>query len=480
MGKKGFLILFAFSLFLFPMPAEGAKNVTVGPGQAFATITEALHAAAPGDRIVIAPGVYREKVVIDRPVTLEGVKGGGEVQIVGDEKGNVVTIQAENVTLRHLIIEGSGKNYLDKDAAILVEGNGARIEGNLFRNNLFGIYLMKSEGNVISGNQFSGQKEKRLSERGNGIHLFYSHRNQIEGNRFTDVRDGIYFDFSHENIVMGNEVSYSRYGVHYMWSDENRFTRNFFHENVSGAAIMYSKRVSLKENIFQNHRGLGNFGLFLQTSEESIIEDNLFIDNREGLFADLSRGNRIMKNTFMNNEVGIEFLGSNWDNVIAENNFISNLSQALTNEGNGKNDWEEKGKGNYWDTMDGIDLEKDGIWDSAYHAGTLFDALIMEKPQLKLFSISPVATLMNQLDRWFPIYDRPEIVDPLPLTAPVKSVTYGNIESHEGDWRIGLLFFAISALLLLFSLRVGLRRGWRIKTKQHKGGEIHVEMVHDE
>lgn len=479
MGKKELLILVLFLSLFFPAPVRGEERWTVGPGHNYATISQAVEEAEPGDTILVAPGVYREKLVIQKPLTIEGM-GGGEARIIGDERGNVITIQAKGVTLRHLTIEGSGKNYLDKDAAVLVEGDGAFIEENLFRNNLFGIYLMQSKGNIIRDNQFVGQKEKILSQRGNGIHLFYSHQNRIEGNRFSYVRDGIYFDFSHENIVTGNEISHSRYGVHYMWSNDNRFSKNFFHENVSGAAIMYSKNVTLTENIFQNHRGFGNFGLFLQTSEESTIEDNLFIDNREGLFADLSRANKIRENTFINNEVGIEFLGSNWDNVIAQNNFISNLTQALTNEGNGKNAWEEEGRGNYWDTMEGIDIEKDGVWDSAYHAGTLFDAWIMEKPQLKLFSQSPIATLINQLDRWFPIYDRPEIVDPYPLTAPVKSTIYAQFVKHEGDWKVGTLFFIFSSFMLFCSLRVVYGLGKRKEAKKVKGGDVHVEMVQGE
>ncbi|GBG79905.1 hypothetical protein CBR_g30170 [Chara braunii] len=49
-------------------------TVTVGPGGQFSTVQAALNQAAPGSRIVILPGIYREKVTVRKAgITMVGV-----------------------------------------------------------------------------------------------------------------------------------------------------------------------------------------------------------------------------------------------------------------------------------------------------------------------------------------------------------------------------------------------------------------------
>ena len=50
-------------------------NKYVGPNEAFKSIQAAVHAAAPGETIVVRAGTYREKVLIDKSLTLLGERG---------------------------------------------------------------------------------------------------------------------------------------------------------------------------------------------------------------------------------------------------------------------------------------------------------------------------------------------------------------------------------------------------------------------
>jgi parallel beta-helix repeat protein len=69
-----------------------------------ATITAALQAARPGDRIMVRPGLYRESLVIDKPIEIIGEGELGDVIIEGVE-GNAIRFQTSigrvaNLTLR--------------------------------------------------------------------------------------------------------------------------------------------------------------------------------------------------------------------------------------------------------------------------------------------------------------------------------------------------------------------------------------------
>jgi parallel beta-helix repeat protein len=78
----------------------------------YTTLTDALKAAAPGDRILIRRGLYKEGVVIDKPVEIIGDGEPGEVVIEANGK-NAILFQANmarvsNLTLRQT---GSGNWY---------------------------------------------------------------------------------------------------------------------------------------------------------------------------------------------------------------------------------------------------------------------------------------------------------------------------------------------------------------------------------
>jgi pectinesterase len=59
------------------------RTLEVGPGRAFASLGRALAAAAPGDSVRLAPGVYYEKIRIETPGI--AVYGGGRASVVWDD-----------------------------------------------------------------------------------------------------------------------------------------------------------------------------------------------------------------------------------------------------------------------------------------------------------------------------------------------------------------------------------------------------------
>ncbi len=78
----------------------------------YSTLRAALRTAKPGDKILLRPGLYREGVVVDKPVEIIGDGGLGEVVIEATEQNTILfktTVgRTANLTLRQA---GSGDWY---------------------------------------------------------------------------------------------------------------------------------------------------------------------------------------------------------------------------------------------------------------------------------------------------------------------------------------------------------------------------------
>ena len=465
MAKKISLISIFFSIIIFCLlDGKGyAAELEVGEDKTYDTISNAIEQAENGDIIKVYPGNYKEKLEITKSITLESIAKHKAI-IEGDNQKHVITIKSPGVVINGFTIKSSGENFLDNDAGILIDQkNDAEIINNVFEDVLFGVYIDSSEGNLIKDNEIYGLKDKKFSERGNGFHFFNSKNNLIDGNIITDVRDGMYFDHSDKTTVTNNKISGIRYGLHYMWSNDNSFKHNYFSNNVSGAAIMFSKRIKLEQNIFENNRGYRAFGMFFQTVEDSIVENNLFFNNSIGINSDLSRGNIFRKNTIVQNDIGMEILGSNWDDVIYENSFVDNLQQALVNEIKINDKWYNDNRGNYWSNYSGIDIEKDGIGDTAHHSGSAFEFFMYKYPHFRLFVESPTAKMLQTVDKMFPVIERAEVVDPYPLLVDLNSGVFLDDMETETSKTAGMITFLVSLIVVAFSIsllvRVSIRFG---------------------
>lgn len=74
------------------------------PGE-YASVSAAVEAAAPGDFIELAPGLYRDELIVDKEVTIRGRAGCRSEECVLEADGaTVVTIEATNVTLETLTV----------------------------------------------------------------------------------------------------------------------------------------------------------------------------------------------------------------------------------------------------------------------------------------------------------------------------------------------------------------------------------------
>lgn len=379
----------------------------VGPDGPFRTIGEALRAAGSGDTVHVVAGTYRERLHLTRPVVLIGE---GRPVIDGGGTSTVVTVGAPAV-IRGFEIRSSGSRLDREDAGVLVRADSARILDNRIRDVLFGVYLKESVGTVVEGNLIEG-KDRPLGTRGDGIRLWYSHDARIERNRVIRVRDVVVY-FSHGLEFRHNRVEEGRYGLHYMYSDDNLFERNEFVSNDVAAFIMYSADIRLRENVFARASGRSGYGLGLKDADRIEVRDNLIVQNRIGIYLDNSPHEVDAKNWFEGNvlgfnDVGVSLMPSVQSNEFSRNGFISNLRDVEVSGGGTAlaNDW----AANHWDGAPAWDEDRDGFVDYPYRIERLTDDLFARHPRLRVFELSPAATALDALGRFFPLLEPRAIV----------------------------------------------------------------------
>ena len=109
-----------------------AATLRVGAGQPYERIQEAVDAAADGDTLLLAPGTYREHVVVERGVAIIGELGSGRTLWRGsDPELALLDYYALATTLRLRGIDFSGEaepTPMERGVWAVAPGDGARIE----------------------------------------------------------------------------------------------------------------------------------------------------------------------------------------------------------------------------------------------------------------------------------------------------------------------------------------------------------------
>lgn len=387
-----------------------ARELEVGPGKAFSTIREAIERALPGDTVTVHPGHYAGGPhLIDTSILL---RGQGWPVLDGRDSAEVLTITADNVTVEGFIIRGAGQSFLRENAGIRFSRvRGGAALNNRFENNYFGIYLAESAGIHIVGNELISTA-KQESRSGNGIHLWYCKNIAIENNRISHHRDGIYLEFAEDSFISKNVCSENlRYGLHFMFSDGNQYIGNLFSKNGAGVAVMFSNRIAMENNIFQENWGAASYGLLLKEIRDSRIVNNLFTDNSTGIYLESSNRLLVTDNTFRSNGWAVRIFSSAMDNRFEGNNFLDNSFDVATT---GRQNFSTF-SGNYWSGYRGYDLDRDGIGDVPFRPVSLFSYLVEKNEPVLILMRSLAVSLLNIAESYLPILTPETLQDDRPL-----------------------------------------------------------------
>lgn len=362
---------------------------------------------------MVSKGIYKEgNIVVSKSVCLLGV----DYPILdGEIKYEIFSVKSDDVIIKGFNIQNSGRAVMEDPGGVKVYNvQHVTIEGNIFTNNYFGVYLQYAT-NCLVKNNIMIASQKHEYESGNGIHCWKSDSLQIIGNKIEGHRDGIYFEFVTHSVIWRNISKYNlRYGLHFMFSNNNSYFTNYFKNNGAGVAVMFTKKVVMMNNTFEENWGDAAYGVLFKELSDCYLSGNKFVKNTTGVYFDGS--NRIIaeRNLFKSNGWGMRMQANCMDNVIAYNNFIGNTFDVATNGTLTLNQFNE----NYWDKYEGYDLNKDKIGDVPYHPLSLYAVIVEKNPPAMLLYRSFMINLLDKSEKVLPSLTPESFVDNKPRMFP--------------------------------------------------------------
>ncbi|WP_216635816.1 nitrous oxide reductase family maturation protein NosD [Magnetospirillum moscoviense] len=387
--------------------AVSGATIQAPPAKDARLIQDMIDQADAGAELVVPAGRWNGRLVVDKPIVLDGK---GQATIDAGGFGTVLVVKTSGATVRGLKLVGTGENHDTEDAGIQVRGNNNVIKDNFIEDALFGIDLQQSYFNVLRRNHITS-KPRDLGLRGDGIRLWYSDDNTLEDNTLKDSRDFVLW-YSKRNKVSGTLSEGNRYGLHFMFSADNIIENNHFLHNSAGISMMYDQGDVVRGNVIAHSVGATGTCISLKEASDIVIEGNELVYCANGIFLDVSpfqpdSTNRITNNRIAFNDIAISFLNDWKGNVFTGNRIESNMTEvAVFGGGSAKrNEWD----GNSWDSYEGFDRDGDGIGDRPHKVMNYASRIWMELPNTRFFKGTAVLEVIDFLDRLAP-FSEPELL----------------------------------------------------------------------
>jgi F-box protein 11 len=239
----------------------------------YTTITEAIEKANPGDRIIVRPGLYKEGIVIDKPLEIIGEGAPGDV-ILETAGKDVILFQTtmsrvSNLTLRQTgggkyfcvdITQGrlelEGCDITSQSLACVAIHNGA--DPRLRRNNIHdgkqsGVIVFDNgqgtlEDNEIFSNTFIGvaiktggnptlRRNRIHDNKASGVYIYENGQGTLEDNTiFGNGKAGVSVSENGNPLVRHNKMNKNAYwGIWIYEKGGGTFEDNDLRDNVMGA-----------------------------------------------------------------------------------------------------------------------------------------------------------------------------------------------------------------------------------------------------
>lgn len=373
------------------------------------SIKAAIDAAQDHDTILLTGTIYKEhNIVVDKPLN---IIGQNYPVIDGEEKGEVLRIMSDHVSVEGISIINVGTSYTTDYAAIrVVKSKHFLIQDLRLEKLFFGIYLEKSNQGKVIGNTIIGDAVEEFNS-GNGIHLWYCKDIEVRANRVEKVRDGIYLEFSDRILIEDNLSSNNvRYGLHFMFSNNDEYIGNTFENNNAGVAVMFSKHIRMLNNTFRNNWGSSSFGLLLKEINDAEITGNTFQENTVAISIEGSNRIDYNKNDFISNGWALKVRGACYTNTFVDNNFLNNSFDISYNSKLNDNLFEK----NYWSEYSGYDLDRDGIGDVPHRPVKLFSYIVNRTPETIILLRSLFMDIIDFSEKVSPVFTPDKLMDEKP------------------------------------------------------------------
>jgi parallel beta-helix repeat protein len=261
----------------------------------FATVSEAIEAAKPGDRILVRPGLYEESLIVNKPLEIIG-DGPVEDIVIRARDANVLTFQASigrvaNLTLRQVGEEVMGvsiqQGRLDLEGCDLSSQAGSCVSIRDGRLDLEGCDLSSQAGSCVSirdgadprlrRNKIHHGKERGVIVYDDGLGTLED--NEIFGNGFHGVTIGAGGNpVLRRNQIRGNETGVYVHDNGQGTLEDNEITGN----GETGVEIQADGNPLVRGNRINRNE---YEGVWVHDAGKGVIEDNDLTGNGASAWA---------------------------------------------------------------------------------------------------------------------------------------------------------------------------------------------------
>lgn len=411
------------------------------------TAIQPLVDATPADGELLLPaGQYEGPLRIDKPITITGLAEETILHIADEEQ--TIVLQSDSATLRNFTIADERK----EPQAATISGEGQRsvtLDSLAIKTRATAIDWVNMTQSRLLANDITwgGEAYSKRTSRGNGIYLYNSSDIAIEQNQISFMYDGVYAENSIRLTLQGNKVSDSRYAFHMMYVEQVQITENESNQNVTGLMIMTSSEAKLHHNKLTGHQANANAAaILIYDVVDAQVYNNQIAENRIGISVERSEAISVYQNQLLHNFVALQMQKA--DGLVLEHNdFVGNVTNV----------WDDGStvpiiQNNYWDTLQGLDLNGDGYSELTYKSAPFFLTLIERRPSFQLLFGTPGIAFIEQLysgdsEHW--IADAaPSLQQQFQLER--KSVPEGGAE-QGGEARHGIQWAMLLGWSILFS-----------------------------
>ncbi|OHA46763.1 MAG: hypothetical protein A3A80_02820 [Candidatus Terrybacteria bacterium RIFCSPLOWO2_01_FULL_44_24] len=164
-------------------------------------------------------------------------------------------------------------------------------------------------------------------------------------------------------------------GIYALRSSYNQFINNIFSYNQFGIAMDLSTNATVANNIMT----INNRGIYAFANPDNPTSDHIIYGNHisgsiiAGIHLAFNAGDTVYKNHIENNDIGIflQYFSGVGSYTVYNNNFINNVSQALSVDGQTVANLDKPIGGNYWSDYDAPaegcnDANSDNFCDAPY------------------------------------------------------------------------------------------------------------------
>lgn len=172
------------------------------PSAAFTSIQAAVAAASPNDKINVCPGTYHEQVVINKPLTVQGIQVGNDALSLiqpGPMVPNTTSLTSGNPSAAIILVDGASKVSLNH---LTVDGTGNNLPG--CGPNFFGIYFRNASGTVDDMAVRNIQLAPSLFGCQTGLGIFV--QSNSSGKSKVDILDSSIHDYQ-KGAIVANEAN---------------------------------------------------------------------------------------------------------------------------------------------------------------------------------------------------------------------------------------------------------------------------------